>query len=169
MPKGIHRDNPKHAALAHLVERHLAKVEVASSSLVGRSKKNDLLRFRGKSLIWRHSQAVRQRTANPRFPGPIPGGASKKRHPVRGVFFWSSIDECGPALCAAGTQNTGPHPRRSRRGARSPAARRGIFAVRRNSGKNPQSDARLQGAGRANIRRRRNSGWKSAVPHILPA
>ena len=27
------------AALAHLVERHLAKVEVASSSLVGRSKK----------------------------------------------------------------------------------------------------------------------------------
>ena len=26
-----------HAALAHLVERHLAKVEVASSSLVGRS------------------------------------------------------------------------------------------------------------------------------------
>ena len=27
------------AALAHLVERHLAKVEVASSSLVGRSTK----------------------------------------------------------------------------------------------------------------------------------
>ena len=27
------------AAVAHLVERHLAKVEVASSSLVGRSKK----------------------------------------------------------------------------------------------------------------------------------
>ena len=32
--KSIH-----HAAVAHLVERHLAKVEVASSSLVGRSKK----------------------------------------------------------------------------------------------------------------------------------
>ena len=29
----------KHAAVAHLVERHLAKVEVASSSLVSRSKK----------------------------------------------------------------------------------------------------------------------------------
>ena len=28
-----------YAAVAHLVERHLAKVEVASSSLVGRSKK----------------------------------------------------------------------------------------------------------------------------------
>ena len=27
----------EHAAVAHLVERHLAKVEVASSSLVGRS------------------------------------------------------------------------------------------------------------------------------------
>ena len=29
------------AAVAHLVERHLAKVEVASSSLVGRSKKRE--------------------------------------------------------------------------------------------------------------------------------
>ena len=29
----------EHAAVAHLVERHLAKVEVASSSLVGRSNK----------------------------------------------------------------------------------------------------------------------------------
>ena len=28
----------RYAAVAHLVERHLAKVEVASSSLVGRSK-----------------------------------------------------------------------------------------------------------------------------------
>ena len=30
-------DHMKCAAVAHLVERHLAKVEVASSSLVGRS------------------------------------------------------------------------------------------------------------------------------------
>ena len=29
-----------YAAVAHLVERHLAKVEVASSSLVGRSRQN---------------------------------------------------------------------------------------------------------------------------------
>ena len=28
----------RYAAVAHLVERHLAKVEVASSSLVGRSR-----------------------------------------------------------------------------------------------------------------------------------
>ena len=29
-------------------------------------------------LIWRHSQVVRQRTANPRFPGSNPGDASRK-------------------------------------------------------------------------------------------
>ena len=34
--------SPKYAAGAHLVERHLAKVEVASSSLVVRSKKRPL-------------------------------------------------------------------------------------------------------------------------------
>ena len=43
---------PKNAAVAHLVERHLAKVEVASSSLVSRS-------------TWYHSQAVRRGTATP--------------------------------------------------------------------------------------------------------
>jgi hypothetical protein len=26
--------------------------------------------------MWRHGQAVRQRSAKPLFPGPIPGGAS---------------------------------------------------------------------------------------------
>ena len=35
----------KHAGLAHLVERHLAKVEVASSSLVARSRVNQDIRF----------------------------------------------------------------------------------------------------------------------------
>ena len=34
-----------HAGIAHLVERHLAKVEVASSSLVARSKKRQDIRF----------------------------------------------------------------------------------------------------------------------------
>ena len=33
------------AGLAHLVERHLAKVEVASSSLVARSKMNNPTQF----------------------------------------------------------------------------------------------------------------------------
>ena len=42
----------EYADVAHLVERHLAKVEVASSSLVIRS-------------IWYHSQVVRRGTATP--------------------------------------------------------------------------------------------------------
>ena len=46
------------ADLAHLVERHLAKVEVASSSLVIRSR-------------LRHSQVVRQRSATPSPPVQI--------------------------------------------------------------------------------------------------
>ena len=36
-------------------------------------------------LIRRHSQAVRQRSAKPSFPGPIPGGASK--NPAQAGFF----------------------------------------------------------------------------------
>ena len=53
----------QYADVAHLVERHLAKVEVASSSLVIRS-------------IWYHSQVVRPRSAKPLFPGSNPGGTS---------------------------------------------------------------------------------------------
>ena len=53
----------KNADVAHLVERHLAKVEVASSSLVIRS-----IRY--------HSQVVRPRSAKPLFPGSNPGGPS---------------------------------------------------------------------------------------------
>ncbi len=54
---------PLFADLAHLVERNLAKVEVASSSLVIRSTR-------------RHSQAVRQRSAKPLRPSSNLGGAS---------------------------------------------------------------------------------------------
>ena len=43
-----------YADLAHLVERHLAKVEVASSSLVIRS-----------NFFWRYSQVVRHWSATP--------------------------------------------------------------------------------------------------------
>ena len=77
-----------YADLAHLVERDLAKVEVAGSSPVIRSKKrarNEKNRVR--TFIRRHSQAVRQRSAKPLFPGPIPGGASKKKSRVSGFFF----------------------------------------------------------------------------------
>ena len=65
-----------HADVAHLVERHLAKVEVASSSLVIRSKR-------------RYSQVVRQGTANPRFPSSNLGGASKKL-----PFFGTGVFSC---------------------------------------------------------------------------
>ncbi len=53
------------AGVAHLVERHLAKVEVASSSLVTRSKKS------------------RQKTALFFF--------DKKSAPFRGGFYYSSV------------------------------------------------------------------------------
>ena len=58
------------ADLAHLVERHLAKVEVASSSLVTRSI----------FILWRHSQVVRQKSAKLLRPSSNLGGAS--RNPV---------------------------------------------------------------------------------------
>ena len=63
------------AGVAHPVERHLAKVEVASSSLVTRSKmkRSTLCSF----SIRYHSQAVRQRSAKPRFPSSNLGGTSK--------------------------------------------------------------------------------------------
>ena len=44
-------------------------------------------------LIWRHSQVVRQRTANPRFPGSNPGDASKNRQVPQGAcrFYFFTI------------------------------------------------------------------------------
>ena len=62
-----------YADLAHLVERHLAKVEVASSSLVTRS-------------IRRHSQAVRQRSAKPL--SPVRFRVAPPKNPARkcGIF-----------------------------------------------------------------------------------
>ena len=42
------------AGVAHPVERHLAKVEVASSSLVTRSMKTDSERKRSSFLFWRN-------------------------------------------------------------------------------------------------------------------
>ena len=91
------------AGIAHPVERHLAKVEVASSSLVARSKKSC---GSAAGFIWRHSQVVRQRTANPRFPGSSPGGASKERIPrlrrgIRFVFVGKSRPGSLKHICAA--------------------------------------------------------------------
>ena len=91
----------QHAAVAHLVERHLAKVEVASSSLVGRSimgKFSSAGRasalqaegqrfepepgrccFSGSSLYASVAQSVEQGTENPRVIGSIPIGGTMER------------------------------------------------------------------------------------------
>ncbi len=73
----------KYADVAHLVERHLAKVEVASSSLVIRS-------------IWYHSQVVRPRSAKPLFPSSNLGGTSKKiKHFFGSALFFIQADRLG--------------------------------------------------------------------------
>ena len=64
------------ADVAHLVERHLAKVEVASSSLVIRSSKRRNGALCVILSLWCHSQVVRPRSAKPLFPGSNPGGTS---------------------------------------------------------------------------------------------
>ena len=70
-----------------MVERDLAKVEVAGSSPVIRSKNPkpyldlSLYGFR------RHSQVVRQRSAKPLRPGSNPGGASKIKSTSKEVLF----------------------------------------------------------------------------------
>ena len=64
-----HSCNFPPADLAHLVERDLAKVEVAGSSPVIRS-------------IRRHSQAVRQRSAKPSSPVRFRVAPPKEKHPI---------------------------------------------------------------------------------------
>ena len=73
------------AVVAQLVERNLAKVEVASPSLVYRSI------FSGESPLWRRSQVVRRRSAKPLFSGPNPDGASRKNPQVKTCGFFYSV------------------------------------------------------------------------------
>ena len=72
------RSEAPSAALAHLVERHLAKVEVASSSLVSRSKSNSAAFHGGGICIWCRSQVVRQRSAKPLCTSSNLVGTSKQ-------------------------------------------------------------------------------------------
>ena len=75
-----------YADLAHLVERHLAKVEVASSSLVIRS-----IFYMPKILFSAArylSQVVRPRSAKPLCPGSNPGGTSKNPVHFSGRDFY---------------------------------------------------------------------------------
>ena len=82
------RPEAPYADLAHLVERHLAKVEVAGSSPVIRSKLW-VRKISYPQLIWRHSQVVRHGSAKPLSPGSNPGDASKTKAPSRVLFsFW---------------------------------------------------------------------------------
>ncbi len=67
-----------YAVVAQLVERHLAKVEVAGPSPVYRS-----------IYTWCHSQVVRQRSAKPSFPGSNPGGTSLKDRLMMPVFLFT--------------------------------------------------------------------------------
>ncbi len=65
------------ASVAHLVERHLAKVEVASSSLVTRSKTGQSFLCPVFLKIERcHSQVVRQSSAKAPLPSSNLGGTS---------------------------------------------------------------------------------------------
>ena len=60
------------AGVAHPVERHLAKVEVASSSLVTRS-----------NLKWYRGQVVRQESAKLSFASSNLAGTSKTKKDIR--------------------------------------------------------------------------------------
>ena len=75
------------AGVAHPVERHLAKVEVASSSLVTRSTNQERIHAFLIS-IWYRSQVVRPRSAKPLFASSNLAGTSKKdTHHLVCVFF----------------------------------------------------------------------------------
>ena len=78
------------AGVAHLVERHLAKVEVASSSLVTRSKqkRNVFVAFLFFIKIRCRGQVVRQRSAKPSFPSSNLGGTSKRRASALQMLFF---------------------------------------------------------------------------------
>ena len=75
----------KFAGVAHPVERHLAKVEVASSSLVTRSINQERIHAFLIS-IWYRSQVVRPRSAKPLFASSNLAGTSIFREHFRCNF-----------------------------------------------------------------------------------
>ena len=88
-----------HAGIAQLVERNLAKVEVASSSLVSRSKSRRALM--GSVLIriripdrctpawWQSGYAAACKAA---YAGSIPTQASRQSPDLSGLFLWLAFD-----------------------------------------------------------------------------
>ena len=85
--KQFDSDGRQDAGVAHPVERHLAKVEVASSSLVTRSNFRNVNSV--PDFIWYRGQVVRQESAKLSFASSNLAGTSKKTHTKRCAFsFW---------------------------------------------------------------------------------
>ncbi len=100
-----------------MVERNLAKVEVASSRLVSRSKEHENKAPHGALFPdrdWRGSKAVMQRIANPpRWvrlpPAPPPPAIQDKGPEVRGLFSLASLAGLR-AYFETGIANSAPLP-----------------------------------------------------------
>ena len=78
-----------------MVERHLAKVNVAGSNLVSRSKKIRAVFLLKIKKRRRYSQVVRPRSAKPLSPGSNPGGASRQVKNAEKFGVFRTISRCG--------------------------------------------------------------------------
>ena len=81
----VHSEAPP-AGIAHLVERSLAKAEVAGSSPVSRSTKNKAAAAAFSYRFRRHGQAVRHGSAKPSSPVRFRVAPPKQKHPKEGAF-----------------------------------------------------------------------------------
>ena len=87
------RRSDQDAGVAHPVERHLAKVEVASSSLVTRSNFRNVNNV--PDFIWYRGQVVRQESAKLSFASSNLAGTSKKtrlRMDSGFLAFWAGFE-----------------------------------------------------------------------------
>ena len=100
-------------------------------------------------MIRHHSQAVRQRSAKPLFPGPIPGGASKTKARQRRAFVLEDLSN--------------DEKRRSVPGSKQKTACYAVFA-RRNRPKQAFSEGALDGARENAMRRWRRCLQKQKAP-----
>ncbi len=147
------------ADLAHLVERNLAKVEVAGSIPVIRSKNMGTINV--PIIIRRHGQAVRQRSATPLSPVRFRVAPPKKKSTAIAVLFFFGRATHESDRARRFKQN---------RTHFSSLFHKNLIRNRNVAESGPHSplgdrQARLPGGERANIRRRRNSGIDS--PPIL--